>query len=60
MCRRSALSRKAFAVARGVSGMEDVILDDEGMLSPVVVVATVLLIAGFAIGLLYQLILLLL
>ena len=40
--------------------MEDVILDDEGMLSPVVVVATILLIAGFAIGLVYQLILLLL
>ena len=37
--------------------MEEVILDDEGMLSPVVVVATILLIASFAIGLLYQLIL---
>lgn len=38
--------------------MEDVILDEEGMLSPVVVVATILLVAAFAIGLLYQLILL--
>lgn len=38
--------------------MEDVIFDEEGTLSPVVVVATILLVATFAIGLLYQLVLL--
>lgn len=38
--------------------MEDVIFDEEGTLSPVVVVATILLVAAFAIGLLYQVVLL--
>lgn len=38
--------------------MDGIILDQEGMVSPIVVVATMLLIAAFAIGLLYRLLLL--
>ncbi|MEF8780292.1 MAG: hypothetical protein V5A46_06415 [Haloferacaceae archaeon] len=38
--------------------MEGVILDEEGMVSPVVVAATILLIAAFAVALLYRLLLL--
>lgn len=36
------------------SGMRDYIIDEEEHLSPVVVVTTVLLVAAFALGLLYQ------
>lgn len=38
--------------------MENTILDEEGTLSPVVVVATILLVATFALGIAYRLVLL--
>lgn len=40
--------------------MENLILDEEGTLSPIVVIATILLIATFVVGILYQLVLLVL